>query len=126
MTLSMHWTNNHSETKGRIGARAKTAAMHVLKALALGAGLAGLLAAIIALRLYVCLTVLHGWFDPAWGHEYFVPVWDNPLVIYSNFVSSNAADEVYSTVRVAANGFQTKNLSLDKKVRDRILDLSKY
>jgi hypothetical protein len=57
MTMSMHWTNFHSETKGRKGARAK--ALLALQALAVGAGLAGLLAAIIAVRVYVYLTVLH-------------------------------------------------------------------
>lgn len=60
MTLSMHWTNIPAGTNGGIGARAKTAAVHVLKGLAVGAGLAGLLAAIIGIRLYVYLTVLHG------------------------------------------------------------------
>lgn len=60
MTMSMHWNNIHSETKGRVGARVKTAAPQVLKALAVGAGLAGLLAAIIGIRLYVYLAISHG------------------------------------------------------------------
>jgi hypothetical protein len=59
MTMTMHWTTIHSETKGRRGARARAKALLVLKALAIGAGLAGLLAAIIAVRVYVYLTVLH-------------------------------------------------------------------
>jgi hypothetical protein len=60
MTMSVHWATMHSETNVRTGARGKTVALRGLKALAVGAGLAGILAVIIALRLYVYLTVLHG------------------------------------------------------------------
>ena len=59
MTLSIHWDDARHDALVATKARARQAALRVLKVLATAAGFAALLTAIVAIRIYAYLPTLH-------------------------------------------------------------------
>lgn len=49
---------------------------------------------------------------PGWGPDKFVPVWTNPLAVFSSYISSDTSHQVLSVIRVGWNGFNTHNKPL--------------
>jgi hypothetical protein len=58
---------------------------------------------------------------PNWTAEKFLPIWNNPYVKFSDFLSDDKNDEVYSTLRVTYNGTQTYNVPLKREVLNHII-----
>ena len=59
MTLSIHWDDARHDALVATKARARKAALRVLKAMAMTAVFAALLTAIVAIRVYAYLPTLH-------------------------------------------------------------------
>ena len=58
---------------------------------------------------------------PNWGADKFIPKWKNQFAIFSDHISEDENDPVFSTVRVTWEGCQTRQKSLKPEVLDFVV-----
>jgi len=60
---------------------------------------------------------------PEWKANKFIPVWNNPLAIFSEWISDDPSHPKFSVLRATWNGFQTHNRPLNPEVISKAIKL---
>ena len=61
-----------------------------------------------------------------WGPDKFVPVWTNPLTVFSSYISTDTSHQVFSVIRAGWNGFQTHNKPLRPDVLNEAIHIPEH
>lgn len=61
---------------------------------------------------------------PSWGPEKFIPKWENPLAIFSSYITTDKSLPRFSVTKVTWNGFRTHSEHLRLDVQSKRIDFN--